>query len=529
MKLPRFSLIATFLLLFLPISEVASQDDVATGAAQGASSEASASPSDNTADESEQEAEAKPEAKDKDEPKKRKTHTVEAKPLQITAEVEGIFAARESAEVILRPEEWSTFEIVEIVPHGTTVSKGEVLARFDPEKLDEAIEDLELQLRLSELALMKAEQELPRATEDVETQFEQAKRALEDARADYQRYREIDREISLRSADMSLKSTEQYVENTREELRQLEKMYEADDLTEETEEIVLKRQRAAVEQAEFNLEVSRKNHEETINIMLPRRDIREKEALERVELQFERAKTAYETDRSKQKYELEQQRESRAESVERHAKLVADRALLEIRSPADGVVYYGGATDGEWGETSSLIGSLKKHGSAPTESVMMTIVKTRPMYVIGSIGEADRPSVEVGQQACIETAADDGPKLCGKLEQLSNIHMGDKNYRVEISVDDADIADWLVPGLTAKAEITTYSNDEALLIPKSAIKSEDDDEDAKYVTLVDPEDSEAEPEKRSVELGKSKDDNVEVVEGLSVGDVVLLDDEKKSE
>ena len=43
---------------------------------------------------------------------------------------------------------------------------------------------------------------------------------------------------------MNLKSSEQYLVCAAEELNQLKKMYEADDLTEETEEIILQRSKS---------------------------------------------------------------------------------------------------------------------------------------------------------------------------------------------------------------------------------------------------------------------------------------------
>lgn len=448
------------------------------------------------------------------------TAVVEAIPLRITTDVEGLFVAREADEVILRPEEWKEFKIAEIVPHGSTVSKGEVLVKFESKELDKQIEDLELELRLSELALLKAEQELPRATEEIEKQHEQAQRAFEEAKADYQRYREVEREMSLRSAKMRLKNTEQSVESAREELAQLEKMYEADDLTEETEEIVLKRQRHVVEQAEFRLEGAKQNYDVTVNIDIPRRDIIRKESLDQVELALKRAETALETDRARTKYELQQKRQSRLDAIQRHANLAQDRTLMEVRSPADGVVYYGGATDGKWGDTSKLIGSMRPFGTAPTDSVMMTIVKLKPLYVVGSVEESARPSIKIGQPATIETAAEDGPELSGKLEKISSIPQGDKKYRVELSVESDDIPDWVVPGLTAKAKVTTYENADALMIPKSAVKTDEKDPDAKYVMVVSPEIDK--PQMKSVKVGKSKDDKVEIVEGLKAGDKVLL-------
>ena len=67
---------------------------------------------------------------------------------------------------------------------------------------------------------------------------------------DLKRFLENDIDLTKRSAANSLKSSEQTLEYQLEELKQLEKMYKEDDLTEETEEIVLKRQRDAVEEVD---------------------------------------------------------------------------------------------------------------------------------------------------------------------------------------------------------------------------------------------------------------------------------------
>ena len=67
------------------------------------------------------------------------------------------------------------------------------------------------------------------------------------AEEDRKYYLEIGRPLTLKSHEMHMKFARQALEYEKEELEQLEKMYKADDLTEETEKIVLKRQRDAVE------------------------------------------------------------------------------------------------------------------------------------------------------------------------------------------------------------------------------------------------------------------------------------------
>ena len=92
--------------------------------------------------------------------------------------LDGVFVARKMTEVPLRPEAWTDYEIVEVVEHGKKVRKGETLFKFDDEKLNEAIADLELEQRLNELAIRHAEEEMPRMEKTLKLDFD-AGRAIQ--------------------------------------------------------------------------------------------------------------------------------------------------------------------------------------------------------------------------------------------------------------------------------------------------------------------------------------------------------------
>lgn len=454
----------------------------------------------------------------------RKTHTVKTKRLRVQFESDGVFTAREMHEVELDPEAWSKFEIVEIVPHGSEVHEGQVLVKFDDEELRKEIEELELEQRINELTILKSEQELPRLEEAIKKSFEQAERALDYAMKDYEFYQETDRDIMIKSIEMSLKSAEQSAENAREELRQLEKMYEADDLTEETEEIILKRQRAAVERAEFMLERAKLSHDRNLNVYLPRQDIQEKESLERTKRAFEQAKTSLETDPLRARYELQKAKRNRTKSLERHADLTSDLEQLTLKAPAEGIVYYGASKNGQWPETANLIEKLKPESNAPTGSTLMTIVSPRPLYVVSSVDEADRPSVKEGQAATIQPTAKDSDKLAAKVSKVSRIPVAKGKFALELELE-GEQPDWLVPGMSGKAKVTTYEEENAVVVPKKAVHTDEEDDQVQYVWLVEGD----EVQKRQVATGKTSGDEIEILDGLDAGDVISLDDEQQDD
>lgn len=468
------------------------------------------------------------------EKKKRKTAKAQAKRLRVVVTLDGTFTAEKMTPVALRPEEWSQFEIEEIVKHGSEVHAGETLVKFDREKFDEELADLELQLHLSELAIRKSEEELPRLEKTLTMAANDAERNDKNAHEDFDRFHKIDRPLLLKSVEYELKSAQFQLDYQQDELSQLEKMYEADDLTEETEEIVLKRSRTQVDFAKFNLEQTKIFIDELLKVRLPRFEIDIKESLDRSALVLAQAKTSLALDVNRTRYELEQLKQTRAKSVERHAKLLADKSLLELKAPADGIVYYGECDDGNWNEMASLISKLKPHGHVTADTVIMTIVERRPLQVLAQVGEAQRPELSVGQSAKVVPPAENAAWLAARLDDISAVPVATGKFHVAFDLSGTELPDWIVPGMSCKVKVATFDKEDALVLPKKAVHTDKEDEEVKYVWLVlakakDASGKDAKVERRVVKLGRTSGENVEITDGLEPGDVVSLDDEEKKD
>jgi HlyD family secretion protein len=475
----------------------------------------------------------KPAAKDdkkpaaKAETKKRKTYKLEPKRLKIDISLDGALVARKMAEVPLHPKVWSEFEIVDVIDHGAKVHKGERLIKFDDEKINEAIQNLEIEQRLNDLTIMKSEEEMPRMEKNLKLDFEDADRSNEHAKEDFKRYNEVDRPMAIKLAEFIVKYYNFMLDYEKDELHELEKMYKADDLTEETEEIVLKRQRSQVEFAEFSLQEAKVESDEMIKVRIPRADIRMKEALDRAALAKARAQMALSLDLDRARNELEQRKQLRAKSIDKHAKLLGDKELMEIRSPADGIVFYGQCTDGRWADTPSLIKRYKPHNNVTADSVLMTIVELRPLYVTSTIDEGKRPEVADGQKIKVALPAEGSDRVSGEVKSISPIPVSPGKFEINFDVTQDQIPKWVVPGMSCKVSVNVYDKKDALVVPKKAVHDDKYDPDQHYVWLVNADDEEAKPRRRNVKLGKRKDDEVEVLKGLKKGDVISLDDESE--
>lgn len=190
--------------------------------------------------------------------------------------LKGSFIASDETKVARQLKEWTEMRVISAVEHGQRVRKGDVLVELETDKIDLAITDLKYDLELSEISLRLAEKALELLRRTTPMTRELAERSERRATEDLKRFLTLDREASKKSYDFSLRNAENYLAYQSEELKQLEQMYEADDLTEETEEIILKRTRDSVETAKFSLQRAIRSHAFGNEIELPRKE----EALE---------------------------------------------------------------------------------------------------------------------------------------------------------------------------------------------------------------------------------------------------------
>jgi multidrug efflux pump subunit AcrA (membrane-fusion protein) len=192
---------------------------------------------------------------------------------------------------------------------------------------------------------------------------------------------------------------------------------------------------------------------------------------------------------------------------------------MVLKSPADGIAYYGRQVNGRWIEVSTMEQKLVPFGSVTPNSVVMTIIKDRPMYVETSIGEKELPTVKSEQDVTVTPAADSEVELKGGVQKVATVPGGGNKFTVRVELKSDKTPEWLMPGMTGKVKITTYDVKDAVVIAADLVQSDEDDPKKKYV-MVQVED-EDKPVRRELKLGKTKDKEVEVLKGLKEGDEIV--------
>lgn len=468
-------------------------------------------------------AEDPPEAK-----KAPETIVVTEKPLRVEVELDGVAVAKRGAEVAVSAKQWSSFVVLDAAPHGAHVKKGEILIRFKTRKLDQAIEDAKTALTLTDMAIKQSEREIPLIARSLELQRESAETAERISREDTERFLKVEHPLSVKQAEFSLKSSQHYYEYALEELRQLEKMYEADDLTEESEEMILKRQRHQAEQAKFSLERAKIRYETTMKFSIPRAEQAAKRNREAARTSFEKTMIGLDNALKKKKLELEKQKRDRARSRDDLKKLLADRKLLVVRSPATGTVYYGKSTDGHWNQIADMKGRLVEGGTVEPNKTVMTVIRPGAYAVHTTFDEKLLADLRLGQPAAVTFPALGKARIQGEIEELSDVPVAQGKFAARVSLAKKGRPDRLVAGMACKIRPLVYDNPRAITVPLAAVDRSGSDPNRGHIVLVTDEGTH---KRTRVILGHEKDGEIEVVRGLRVDDKILakVTDSKKKD
>jgi multidrug efflux pump subunit AcrA (membrane-fusion protein) len=458
-------------------------------------------------------------SEDKTKTSKDGTVKVEKGVFKAVVSLKGVFAPAEMHELALRTEAWGggvggggPLVVISAVESGTPVKKGDVLVSLQLDKIDHAIRDAESDLRLGEVAIRLAEEELPILEKSTPQELAAAERSKREADQDLDRYLKIDQPLAKESADNMLKNSKHWLEYAQEELKQLQKMYRSKDLTEETEEIILKRQRHQVEMAEFSVKTSKIHHEQTLKIDLPRREQNAKDNVEKQTLALQKARTTLQLSVDQKRLALDKLKYDHSKSAERLAQLKKDREQMTVKAPADGIVYYGKYHNGQW-SSSTVAAKLVRGGMLMPEEVLLTVVSTRPLLAHASVEEKDLHWIKKGLKGVATPTGFPDLRLPVELTEVSTVPQAGGGFAAMFKVDASGDATAIVPGMSCTIKLTPYRKDTALTLPSSAVFSDDDEEHYVYRA--------SNKEKMVVKVGKTANDKTEILDGLKEGDAVL--------
>ncbi|HYE31989.1 MAG TPA: hypothetical protein VEH27_11205 [Methylomirabilota bacterium] len=434
--------------------------------------------------------------------------------LKAKVKVDGIFEAGEMAPIKVGPKVWADLTIVEATQHGATVKKGEKLVKFDLEKIQEQITDLEQDRAGSKLAMDLAYAELNNLRSTTPLKLEAAKVAHKVANEDFSYFETVQRAQRENNARFSLTNAVYYLNDQAEELKQLEKMYKQDHLTEETEEIVLKRQKFAVEAATFRLETTKQTTERELSVNIPRERQKLLQSKNEQDFAVILAEATLPTTLAKKEADLEKLRRDSRKSDKKLDDLREDLKRMDVTAPFDGIVYYGICQNGKWPTAAESAKKLVSGGKVAPHEVFMTVVNADKLIVRTTIPESELQYIKPGLKGeAIPTIAPD-KKLTVTVEDVRLVPLPGGGFEAKLALTSKDGLP-LAPGMNCTIHFNDVEKSAAMLVPKASVFTEGND---KVVYLASPN---GKPEKRVVKTGSSDDNKVEITDGLKEGDKVL--------
>lgn len=145
---------------------------------------------------------------------------------------------------------------------------------------------------------------------------------------------------------------------------------------------------------------------------------------------------------------------------------------------------------------------------------VVTLVHTETLKVVANVLERDIPLMKIGLKARIQTEAYPGKIFEGKVARLNTaLELATRTLQAEIYIPNPGRL--LKPGMFAKLEVVLLEKPKALVIPARAVIEE---RGVKSVFIV----KEGHALRRSVLTGYEQDQWIEVIEGLSEGDPVVV-------
>ncbi len=445
----------------------------------------------------------------------RKTHTVKTSFFEVVEEVTATVESKSMTEVIVETTNWTDLEINKIVEEGTAINQGDEIVWFKTEDIDKKLKESEFALKLAELSLQASslDFDLTQNTFDLDTQLREKEQ--QHTEEDFKYFEEVDRPNREKSTRRSVTNSEHSMEYAQEELNQLSRMYSEDELTEESEEIVLKRAQRDVENRQFFLEQAQIRASRSLNVEIPREAEQKKMALDRSKLEYEKSKISMPLERDKKNVALQKSRLALENQKADFDELQKDRALMTLKSPASGVLYFGRCVRGKWMGPAGPNRDLRSGKKATPNKTLVTIVDLKQLMLRADLTEKQLASIRTGAAGVVTPTAFPDSKTTANVTKVSYVPVQADKF--DCQMDLGTIPTGLMPGMTCKVRFVVVQKEAAVAVPSDAVFTNDGTNHFVYVVEGEGQ------RQQAVSVGMKSGSNVEITSGLAAGAKILTE------
>lgn len=457
---------------------------------------------------------------------------------EISTTATGELRARNQVEIRNQLDSDST--IVEIVPEGASVKKGDVLIRLNSENIQTRLDEQSLELENARAAVIASNNDYEIQVSENESARRAAELKLALAELDLNKWRAGEVKAKRQELAHTLDRT------TKDEAR-LKEFYDRSKLLKEREfysEDKLKQDQLAWEEAVAAKAKAQLASEIYEQYEYPKDERQKQSDVDEARAEVERV----ERQNASKLANKEADKKNKQRSLElREQKYQKDReqlAAATIKAPSDGLVVYSTSLESSrWGNDD---GPLQVGSKVYPNQTLIVLPDTTEMIASVKVHESFAGRIHKGQPATIKIDAMSDKRFTGEVESVGILAEQTsrwmdptlREYTVRIALNlpkDLDApqpaggragasARGLRPSMRCEAEIVMGKVSDALTVPIQAVHSEGL---LRYVNLADG--SGTSYSRRPVMIGRRSDRFAEVLAGVEPGDRVLLRKPEPSE
>jgi HlyD family secretion protein len=435
--------------------------------------------------------------------------TVQSTDLRVTVLESGTLESASSISVFSEVE--GQLAIISLTPQGARVKKGDVVVELDSAALKTRRTEQQIVVEKARAALSQAKQAAELSLSQAESDVKTAELKLRFAEIDLSKYLEGDYPQELRTIQADTTLAEEELKRARDRLKYSTELhqqgyvsdgqFEADKLT--------------VLRSEVKVELARERERLLKQFTYERRKQELDSNVQEAKRALERANNLAGSAKEQADATLRAQTATLDLEQSKLVHLEGQIAKCTMLAPQDGVVVYPAPADDD------LIDLFIKQGSVIRERQhVFSIPDTDILQVTTSVHEAMVNQVEPDMPARIWLDAFPDRELAGRVKQVSPLPLPEdwrkskvKFYETKVIIDGNPAG--LKPGMSAKVEILVEQLDDVLAVPVQAVV-QSGQSGACYVL------NHGRPELRRVQLGKSNEELVQVVDGLAANEALVL-------
>ncbi|QDT56861.1 multidrug efflux system subunit MdtA [Caulifigura coniformis] len=446
------------------------------------------------------------------------TEVVRTAPFLVSVAVQGTLDSQKNGTVVNQVE--GTTTIINIVPEGTKVKKGDVVCELDASAIDEKLRQQSIQLTTAESTLTTATENLRIQENQNASDIAAAELANDLAQLDLDKYLNGEYKQLEQAAAGKLAIAKEAAVQAEESLsytrRQVEKGTNQQNVLEAAR---IKRDQAKfdLESATMELKVLEEYTRRRTEAELQAKAVEAKQNMKRVQISAEAKKAQYEKEVVSKTLSLAVEKEK----FERYSK---QKEACTLRAPQDGEVVYANLSSERSSRSSSTGPAIEVGATVYERQAIINLPDVTLMKVSCRVHESLIGQVRKGLAARVRVDAYSQEPYAGTVAIVSSVPMSGRwpnsdlrEYDTQVYLtDDVERIRKLRPGLTAAVEILVDNRDSVRQIPMQGVVAVSD----KHVAFVLNKTGKV--EQRMIDIGQTNQSHVEILNGLEDGERVVL-------